>query len=80
MQLKCIGGPLTGKYIAVENMKSMALKVPVLSESGFSIAEATVSFTVREYTKREVITLGGRIEYLAPSDWSDFQALSHVLT
>lgn len=79
--LKCIGGLNNGDVVAVEDgqlevLRQKAIHAPFSRRSAAS-ATATIAHT--SYTRREVITPDGKVEYLAVWDQTDAQALRWIL-
>lgn len=90
-RLKCIGGVLDGTYVTLERSRAEysfhereKLKPAVVMEK--MDAEMTFNTTRHTYTRRKMpfsARAGGMlsewdtIEYLAPIEWTDFQAVKH---
>lgn len=82
--MKIVGGPYDGKEVALEpgrmdyclhELRLDSVTDFLCSERG-RVPEMVETKTIR-YTVRMISGPGGFVDYLAPEDWSDIQAIRH---
>jgi hypothetical protein len=90
MYLKAVGGALDGRLMPIKyserNMNRFTWPIhrpPSLKEyaegkrwDALKPGSDHSLTTYHSYTRRKIMTPDGEIEFLAPEDWTDFQALS----
>lgn len=75
-----IGGPADGQRKVLQScLKASVFKARMNPVSGYMVTER-FDYTLRQIWYEREPGVRGTVEFMAPADWSDVQALRHMMT